>query len=139
MNQMQWLEQCISETEAILQEDERRLAHNPQSFGARLVRDSMAARLDNLRRELAEERSKSVLHTRGDEPVETMTRLEELIGEAEQLWESARNKAASEPDNLLAKATLASIQAQLDALRSQLRQAKGEQAPVEVCQSIPGF
>lgn len=47
------------------------------------------------------------------------TRLEELIAEAEQLCEAARNKAASEPNNLLAKATLASIQAQLDALRSQ--------------------
>ena len=58
MNQIQWLEQCISEAEAILQADENRLVHNPQSFGAQLVRNSMAAHLDNLRRELAEEKAK---------------------------------------------------------------------------------
>lgn len=58
MNQIQWLEQCISEAEAILQADENRLAHNPHSFGARLVRNSMVTHLDNLRRELAAEKAK---------------------------------------------------------------------------------
>lgn len=59
------------------------------------------------------------------------TRLEELIAEAEQLCEAARNKAASEPNNLLAKATLASIQAQLDDLRRQNLQVRMEAATVE--------
>ena len=53
-----------------------------------------------------------------------MTRLEELIAAAERLLASTQAKAASEPDNLLAKLTLASTQAQLDDLRRQHRQAK---------------
>lgn len=56
----------------------------------------------------------------------------ELIAEAERLCEASRNKAASEPDNLLAKATLASIQSQLDALRRQHLQTKMEQEQVSV-------
>ena len=49
-----------------------------------------------------------------------MTRLQQLIAEAQRLEASTRAKAAAEPHNLLAKATHASIRAQLDELKRQL-------------------
>ena len=65
-----------------------------------------------------------------------MTRLEKLVADAEKLLASAQAKAASEPENLLAKMTLASTRAQLDDLRQQLRQAKNARSAPRPGESV---
>ncbi len=69
----------------------------------------------------------------------TITQLEQRIALVESLIARGQKRVEAEPDNFAAALQLDSTRQHLADLRSQLRQARMEQTPVEVCQSIPGF
>ena len=69
----------------------------------------------------------------------TITHLEQRIATVESLIARGKKRVEAEPDNFAAALQLDSTLQHLADLRSQLRQARMEQTPVEVCQSIPGF